>query len=539
MMLAASALRWQDHTVIVAYLAGMLILGTALSRRQQSDEEYFLGGRLMPWLAVGVSVIASLLSSLTYLSEPGEIWNSGITHMFGKMLAIPFEMVFVFLVCVPFMMRFRYTSAYEYLGDRFGWGTRTLGVVLFMIMVVLWMGFVVLASSRALAAVSGMPLWMVIGTVGVVATIYTMLGGLRAVIWTDVVQVILLVGGGLFTIGYVAWTTGTGLPEWMAAASKHLQVSGESHSVPLFSLDPTVRATVITVALNMFIWHVCTHTANQMTVQRYFSTSSVGAARRSFITGSLLGVGLNLMLMAVGLALVYFYFGQGVPLDNNLDASVRQERDLIFPTFAVHRLPPGVGGGILAALLAAAMSSIDSGINSMATVLSIERHHRRRANQTLREQSHQGNHVTEARWMTAIFGAFITVAAFGLDFLPQSLGIVDAMPRTFNAVTGPLGGLFFVGMFLPRAGGFAASTGALLGMATSIGLGYRSELSGLLQQWGLLTETWPAISFTWVMPSALAVTIGSAALISLVVPGRERVSAELTWRGKEGSSLET
>ncbi|MEW4531070.1 sodium/solute symporter [Maioricimonas sp. JC845] len=531
-MLAASALRWQDHAVIVCYLAGMLLLGTALSRRQQSDEEYFLGGRLMPWLAVGISVIASLLSSLTYLSEPGEVWNSGITHMFGKMLAIPFEMVFVFLVCVPFIMRFRYTSAYEYLGDRFGWGTRTLGVVLFMIMVVLWMGFVVLASSRALAAVSGMPLWMVIGTVGVVATIYTMMGGLRAVIWTDVVQVILLVGGGLFTIGYVAWTTGTGLTDWLAAATKHMEASGATHSVPLFSFDPTVRATVITVALNMFVWHVCTHTANQMTVQRYFSTSSIKAARRSFVTGSLLGVALNLMLLTVGLALVYFYYGQGVPLDNGLDASIRQERDLIFPTFAVYRLPPGVGGGILAALLAAAMSSIDSGINSMATVLSIEFHHRRRGRETLREQSHQGNHVREARWMTAIFGAFITIAAFGLDFLPQSLGIVDAMPRTFNAVTGPLGGLFFIGMFLPRADGRAASIGAMLGMATSIGLGYRSELSGLLQQWGVLTETWPAISFTWVMPSALAVTIGSAAAISLLAPNRERVAPELTWRGE-------
>src|SRR5688500_2291414 len=96
-----SALAWQDHAVIVAYCAVMLLMGIWFSRRQETEEEFFLGSRRMPWFAVGLSIIASLVSSLTYLSEPGEVWNSGITHMAGKILAIPFEMAFVFLVCVP------------------------------------------------------------------------------------------------------------------------------------------------------------------------------------------------------------------------------------------------------------------------------------------------------------------------------------------------------------------------------------------------------------------------------------------------------
>lgn len=121
------ALAWQDHAVIVAYLAGMIAFGVYLSR-QSSDEEYFLAGRQMPWFAVGMSVIASLLSSLTYLSEPGEVWKSGVTHIFGKMLAIPFEMLIVWVFCIPFMMRFRYTSAYEYLGHRFGQTTRRIAL---------------------------------------------------------------------------------------------------------------------------------------------------------------------------------------------------------------------------------------------------------------------------------------------------------------------------------------------------------------------------------------------------------------------------
>ncbi|MEO8496621.1 MAG: hypothetical protein ABI614_16255, partial [Planctomycetota bacterium] len=450
------ALAWQDHAVIVAYLAGMIAFGVYLSRRQSSDDEYFLAGRTMPWFAVGMSIIASLLSSLTYLSEPGEVWKSGVTHIFGKMLAIPFEMVIVWVFCIPFMMRFRYTSAYEYLEHRFGRTTRKLGAGLFVTMVVLWMGFVVLLSSEALARVSDLSvpmavvdafsaigisnpaasaqLLLVILTVGIVATCYTMLGGLRAVIWTDVVQVMLLIGGGLLTIGYVAVTTGTWLPDWYQAANRHLSDTSATHALPLFSFDPFVRATVVTVAFNMCIWHVCTHVGNQMTVQRYFSTYDMKSARRSFVTGSLFGVGINLMLVVVGLAVLYFYVGQGVPIDGGYSAT--NKRDMIFPTFAVSRLPAGCGGGILAALLAAAMSSIDSGINSIATVITTEQ----------RSASLGKSHVGQAKWITLIAGLLITLAAYCLSFLPDKWGVVDAMPRTFNAITAPLGGLFLVGM---------------------------------------------------------------------------------------------
>ena len=115
-----AALTWQDNTVVVLYLAGMIALGLWLSRRKGGDVDYFLAGRRMPWFAVGISVIASILSSLTYLSEPGEVWKSGVTQMFGKMIAIPFEMLFVWIICIPFLMRFRITSVYEYLEKRFG-----------------------------------------------------------------------------------------------------------------------------------------------------------------------------------------------------------------------------------------------------------------------------------------------------------------------------------------------------------------------------------------------------------------------------------
>lgn len=508
-----------DHCVIATYLIAMLGLGYLLSRRQRTTEEYFLAARGMPWFAVGISVIASLLSSLTYLSEPGEVWKSGVTHVLGKMLAIPLEMAIVWIFCVPFMMSFRYTSAYEYLGDRFGSVARKLGAVLFIVMVVLWMGFVVLASAKALAQVSGVPLWLVIGTIGVVATFYTMLGGLRAVIWTDVIQVVILIGGGLYVIGSVSWATGTFLPEWYATANDYLTRTGQSEPMPWFSFDPTVRTTILTVAINMCVWHVCTHVANQMTVQRYFSTSDARAARKSFVTGSLFGVGLNLMLMTVGLAVLYYYVGQGIALDEGLNTG--KGADLIFPTFAVNRLPDGVGGFILAALLAAAMSSIDSGVNSIATVVSVEL--RRQDDSTTGEGGNESFQLHRARGITFGAGLFITVAAFSLTFLPENWGIVAAMPRTFNAVTAPLGGLFLVGMFLPRVGEKAVIAGTFCGLATSLLLGYSQQLGEWL---GLAI---PEFSFTWIMPSALTVTCCGSYLFSLFQPDLPRDLEHLTW----------
>jgi SSS family solute:Na+ symporter len=532
------ALAWQDHLIVLVYLLSMIVLGGWLARRQTSEDEYFLAGRRMPWLAVGLSVIASLLSSLTYLSEPGEVWKSGFNHMTGKMLAIPFEMAFVWLICIPFLMRFRLTSAYEYLEMRFGVVARWLGVGLFLAMVICWMGFVVLASARALSDATEMSLTTVILTMGVVATIYTFLGGLRAVIWTDVIQVVLLVGGAVFAIAFVAWKTSSTPPLWYET----LTTEASLQQLQWFSLNPLTRATIMTVAIHMFVWHICTHTANQMTVQRYLSTSDVKSARRSFVTGSLMGVVINLLLMTLGLAIFYYYHQYPALVPEGVDLARGVGTDRIFPLFIVEQLPPGSAGAILVALLAAAMSSIDSGVNSVATVLTVQWHrheahhiedHPNRASEAAStespsttspsaanpsgEQRHTSpsdvlpppkQRVWFARVITLVVGIFTTLAAFGLDELTRltpEANIIELMPKSFNCFTGSMGGLFLVGIFLRRSGQFAVVTGTLCGLTFAIAWAFSRELFGL--------ET--PLSFIWVMPGSLLVTLGTSALVSL------------------------
>ncbi len=539
-------LSWQDHAIVIVYLLGMILLGAYLSRKQSDDDEYFLASRNMPWFAVGMSIIASLLSSLTYLSEPGEVWRSGLTQFLGKMLAIPLEMFVVFLFCVPFMMRFRFTSAYEYLEYRFGRGTRRLGVAFFLMMVVLWMGFVVFASALALATVTKIDLIVVIVTVGAVATIYTMLGGLRAVIWTDVIQVTLLIGGGVCAIGFVAIKTGTWLPDWydsvqqwLAHAPREGLQSGQRPPTgsAFFSADPFVRTTVVTFALSMTVWHICTHIGNQMTVQRLLQHA------RHEGRAAELRHRLDLRRIAElhadrgghgHFALLRPRHAPGadgvmrISLDGKLDAMKRADQDLIFSTFAVRRLPAGIGGGILAALLAAAMSSIDSGINSIATVLAVE--------MRTHERTRRANHVKAARIITLLAGAFITVAAYSLSYLPKQWGIIDAMPRTFNAITPALGSLFLIGMFMPRVGGRAMVAAAFCGVATSIILGYSSQIGELLQNNNLLggptdpsAPAIPAVSFTWIMPCSLLATFVLAYIFSFFDRSAPKDLAGLTW----------
>lgn len=527
-------LAWLDYCVVAVYLTLMLALGLLGLRHERSDDEYFLVGRHMPWLAAGISVVSSMLSSITYLAEPGEVWKTGTTHALGKLLGIPFSLVFVWWFTIPFMMRFRFTSAYEYLEHRFGLATRRCGATLFIVMVMLWMGLAVLVPSQLLTRLSGLPLLWVIASVGGIATLYTMLGGLRTVIWTDLIQVAVLVSGAVITVAFVATHTTGSWTDWMHVANSSLANSGGAAAVPLFSWDPTVRVTVITAAVNMAIWQLCMHSSNQIPLQRYFSTRNARSARMSFLASSILHTCISLLLLTVGLAVVYYYQSLNQPPDGQLDPET--QRDLIFPTFALAHLPAGAGGLLLAALWAAAMSIVDSGLNAMATVAALELSRSPRpstasmgqACETVAER--RGNHVRVAMVLTAIGGVLITTAAYAITWLPAEWGLFGVIPRTFNAITGPLGALFMIGMFVRRAGQRTAIVATVFGLVVSISMGYCHQIGLLWVAAGWLTEPWPDLSFAWILPCSFAVSILTALMLGVLDPSPPLIRPGLTWK---------
>ncbi|MSR32834.1 MAG: hypothetical protein EXR99_15165 [Gemmataceae bacterium] len=494
-------LSWIDYAIIIGYLAAMVVIGVQAGRKKKDDDEYFLAGRQIPWFAIGLSIVATLISSLSYISEPGEVFLSGLTNFSGKLIAIFLETGFVLFLFIPFLMRFRFTSAYEYLGYRFNTATRTLGVVFFSLQTVAWMGFVILAMARTMTEVTGMNLSLVILTVGFITTLYTMVGGYRGVVWTDVAQFVLMFGGALGCVIYVMVKTGSWPGEWLTAAMEH---HANKQTTSFISFDPFHRSTVVTFALTMFVWHVCIHLGNQMTVQRYFSTSDLPRARKSFLLAVLGNLVINALLVLVGLAILY----ETLSAKGETGFSEAKKADMIFPRFMVDRLPPGLCGAVITAVLAAAMSTISSGFNSLATVLAVEK-------RTAEKKAQAGF----AFYITLAAGALATLLAFAIDLLVKDRNIVEMMPRSFNCFTAPLGGLFLLGIFVPWVTARAAFSAAIVALITAILLAFGKEILGLEKN----------VSFTLVMPGSLLMMLLVALVLSKIVPGEKSRVQGLTW----------
>ena len=288
---AETGLNWPDYLVMTLYMSVVVIMGIVLSGRQRSREDYFLGGRRMPWFAIGLSLVASLLSTVGYLGQPGELIQHGITYIAGTNLVLTLAFAVITFLWLPFFMRMHLTSVYEYLERRFGLVARWLGSAMFVFVLrLVWMAVIVLISSQAVAQItyesarsladSALHLeltleywvWIVLMSVGVLATVYTMLGGIKAVIWTDVVQFVVFLAGLLLTIAIVATSTGTGPVDWW-----HDIVSVQ-HEFKWASWDLSERSTLLWTSLSIFFWFILTFTGDQVAMQRFFTTSSVRSA---------------------------------------------------------------------------------------------------------------------------------------------------------------------------------------------------------------------------------------------------------------------
>jgi SSS family solute:Na+ symporter len=480
-----------DVAAVALYLVATLAIALACTRRGAGKEEFFLGSRRMPWFAVGLSIMATLMSTISYLAVPGEMIQHGVGFFLGY-IHIPFSMAVVFFCWIPFFMRLRMGSAYEYLEQRFSYTVRLLGSVLFVLLRLGWVAVVIYTSSLALstmlgghgggeAASSGLTgLYGCILLMGLFTTFYTSLGGIRAVIWTDVMQSAVMFVGMAITVGYVLVSTGTGPSDWWQRAA---QARAAHTSPPLFSFDMTVRVTVITVAVQQFFWTICTHGSDQVVVQRYFATRSLAAARRSYLISAAADVSVGVLLALAGLALLAFYLDypaylpEGYQVVDTAQGGAVYPADKVFPYFISHQLGWGLGGVILSALFAAAMSSVSSGVNSVAAVTT---------NDILSRLLPQWGERMAGGWfargLSLGVGVLVTLLALGVAEIADDprRNIIDLMNKGFNLFLGPLAGLFFAGMFLPRCRTRSVVLGTLCGMAVSVVWSYWAEIGMLL-----------------------------------------------------------
>jgi len=539
-----AALEWIDFVGVGVYLLVTMGIVIWSSRRQSNTSEFFLGGRRMPWMAVGLSVLATLMSSISYMGVPGEMIKNGVA-MFAQYLALPFSMAVVLFVWVPFFMRLKFTSAYEYLERRFDVQTRIIGSLLFLLLRLGWMSMVTYVGSLALTQMVGtlvaaeavdpvaqwihptaaeptllrasLLFWIII-SIGLSATFYGSLGGFRAAIWNDVLQSLMLFGGTVMTLGYVVWTTGTGPFDWWKIAAEN----STGHTRPiLFSLDPTVRMTVVTAAMLHFFWAVCTHGSDQVVLQRYFSTTSLKSARQSYLVASITDVTIGVLLAFCGLALLAFYLKhptylpEGIFVTENGQTIVKQG-DKVLPHFFAHQLPAGIGGVVLAVLVCDAMQTLVSGVNSISAVFTGDLYGR-----LLPTRKPLLTEVGFARFLTVTVGLIVTSLACGVAYLAQHSGrnIIDLMAPAFNMFLGPLASLFLIGMFLKCDGRVA-----------KVAVGCSVIISFFWSYWQILfgTSYQPTITLTTAIPY-LASFLIAAVLSRIVRASADNVGLEYTW----------
>jgi SSS family solute:Na+ symporter len=518
-----------DFAVIAFYLIATMSMGLWIARGQHSTEDFFVGGRQLPAWAVGISILASLLSTITYLGMPGEMFRTGVGFL-TRQLGVPLVLVVVWFLWIPFFMRLNLTSAYEYLERRFNYPVRVLGAILCLALLLGWMAVVVLTASRAMAEITYLDLGWFFGTntaefrdadlhaiilsIGLFSVIYTTLGGIRAVIWTDVIQFFILIGGALFTIGYVAFDTGTGLGAWMEAQS----VYPHRESVEWFSLDVGNRSTIFFISVGMFFWFCCTHGANQVALQRYFTVESVRAARKSYLVSALSSFALSIILAGVGLSLLYFIQDHELPAAAGVESAVDSIRsdaqDKVFPQFIRFYLPSGLRGLVVAALFAAAMSTIDSGANSISTIVTVDffRHGRSGPPSAQAE-------LRLARTLTASMGFIIVTLTILLHHVSKGTDIISLCQKGFNCFLGPLGALFVLGMWSKRATALSVIPAVIAGELFGVCASYSQELFDV------------AYSTHLVVPGSWLVTLVAAYLLSLVLRTRASDDAQQwMWR---------
>ena len=487
-----------DWAVLCVYLLAMVAIGASFYKGQKSTKDFFLAGRSMSWLPVGLSVVATLFSAISYMAIPSAVQKHGLiisTGAFMVFLCIPV----VTRIFMPFYSHMQVYSAYEYLEYRFDVRVRCLASAMFIFWRIVWMALAVYASSLALWAATGapVPLWVIILLLGAFATFYTYLGGMKAVIWTDVIQFVVLFGGMALAAILIMGKVDGGFASVFAAmrdAGKTALVghvpevdASEGLLGKLAAYFCTQKATLIGTLIASFVGHVAFYCVDQATVQRYFTAKSLGHARRAFWVNAIANVTIALCLACLGMGLFAYFKAHPHPATL---AGKDFSSDWKYPYFIATAMPVGVAGLLIAALYAATMSSVDSGINSCCTAFWVDFWQRLKFGEISpskheADQNRQHHQLVVARIMTAVFGAIAVLAAIGVAMMGKST-IIELTNKLVNSFCGPMFAIFLLGMFSKRTRPLGVLVGAVASLIVMNGLTY-VEIGGQKLSW-----QWPA-----------------------------------------------
>lgn len=455
----SSSFGWLNWTIVIVYLGGMIGVGVWFMKRSQSGstETYFRGGQRVPWWVAGLSIFATMLSSLTFMGIPARAYQTDVSWYLGQLPILCVVPVVAFFY-LPFFRKLNLTSAYEYLEKRFNLACRVFAAISFILFHIGRVAIVLYLPALALAVVSDIPVATAILTIGVLCMIYTVIGGIEAVVWTDAVQaVVLLCGAALCFVLAVAQVDG-GVAGMLAIAGE--DAKGFSN-LSWGSMDWSSNSTnsVLILLIAFFFNSLVPYTSGQDVVQRYVTTKDLSAARKSLWTTMWMSIFGSMLFFGLGVAVYAFYKTHPGLLDPGMSKT-----DSILPFFILHELPVGISGVLIAAIFAASQSTISSSLNSIAASWSKDFDMR-----LLRPGRDDATYLSAAKWVVLVVGSLGTATA--LWMAESDLQSAFAAFNTMIGLTaGSLGGLFALGVFTRRANGAGALIGAIAGFSVVVTL---------------------------------------------------------------------
>jgi len=456
-------IRGLDLAVIVTYLVAIVAIGFYFSRRNSTTEEYFVGNRSFSGWVIGLSMLGTIISSATFLALPAAAFALDWRQL-SVNLVLPFVAVVAIVVFIPFFRRGKLTSAFEYLGDRYGTVPRLYGTISFIFLQLIRMSQILFLVAIPIQFLTGWSIEVVIVAAGLFIAFYTIAGGIEAVVWTDVVQAIILMVGGVICLicAEKDLPGGIGQVFEMGAAK-------DKFSLGSFDWNLSER-TFWTVAILGIVNWLAIYSGDQNMVQRYAAAKSLRAARQATALFSAIALPMWAMFFFVGTTLFVYYASFPDPVVATLEA------DQVLPYFVLTRVPAGIAGLVVAAVMAAAMSSLDSGINSISTVVVVDV-----MKPFLAKNRTDVYYLKAARVIASIVTTLAVLGAIIFSRIEKE-SMNDVSLIVTSVFGGCLMGLFLLGFFTRRVDG----TSALIAMGLAIGFNIYLGL-GLL---GFLPAAW-------------------------------------------------
>jgi len=520
-------LHWLDIGTLSVYLGGIIATGIYFSRKNTSTEEYFVGGRSFAGWVVGFSLVGTSISSITFLAFPADAFKTAWLRYLPNLM-LPVGIVIASYVYLPFFRRGKITSAYQYLEGRFGPSIRVYGAGAFIITQLVRLSMILYLLSLVLHEMLGLNPVMCIIIGGTFVALYTIIGGIDAVIWTDVVQTLVLTLGSILCLGIIIHKLPGGLGQIFSVAISENKFSlseltdGKLSPVPWgFSLE---RKTVMMMFFLGLITWLTEYSTNQNTIQRYCASKSAHEARKAMWVCVCCSLPIWTFYMFLGTSLFVFFDAFPMPETTEMLTGARKAEQVL-PFFIMNYLPPGVTGLVIAAALAAAMSSLDSIINAVATVGIVDIYRRHLV------KGRDDRHYLKVAWVFASVAAAVMIVGAILLAKSDTKTLQDTATVLASLFGGGLLGMYMLGFLTKR------------GDARAVGFGIGATL---------LFTCWTMLSSKQLLPKALEVPfdlyytiiIGNFVMFIVgfiagtLLPKKKRDLTNLTVWTQDGTPLE-